>query len=157
MAKHIWSVLCRKHLVDPGTKQVSLIDVIERVTLPEASLEKEAEVVGMPVSEMLAKGILFPLECQLLTFWSRSAESTPEVAALRIRLLGPKGKTLTAVDFEVSLEKHLNVRHTVTFPGLVFAGEGRYSLIIEKRGKGNRTRREAWIPLEMRIAADIPT
>ena len=151
MAAHIWSIFCRKELRDPASGQVSLIDAIERVTLPLEALEKESANAGRTLDETLSKGLLFPLDCQLVTFWTRSEPASPEMITLRLRLLSPKRKELTAVQFEVSLEEHRNVRHTIRLPGLVCVGPGRYSLLVERKGRDDRFRRVASIPVEMLI------
>ncbi len=152
MARHIWSVLCHKDLLDSKSKQVSLIDVIEKITLPQEEFFQEAARLGLEPGQMATQGFAFAAPTRLVSFWTRSDPVAPEVFEFRIRQLAPSGKLLAHQVVRVSLENHRNSRPTIHFEGFIFAGEGIYSIAVDKRDAGkDRFTRQATLPLEIDV------
>jgi hypothetical protein len=87
MAEHIWTVLCERHLTDPETEIISLIDVAENFTIE--NLEQQLE----EAKRQGKKGALVNARAQLVSWWYHSE---PEEAALQARfvLTGPTGEAI---------------------------------------------------------------
>lgn len=85
MADHIWTVLCTRHLVDPDSKVISLMDVSE--TLASEGLEQRIE----EALRLGKKGALVKTPLQLVSWWWRSP---PDEESLQVRflLLAPGGE-----------------------------------------------------------------
>ena len=151
MARHAWSVLCRKDVIDQSSKQVSLLDIVEKITLAKEEIE-EAMAVAEAEMETAPKGFRFPFLCRVVSFWARSDFSTPETFDMRVRLLDSRGRELLGHTQSLSLEKHPRARASVRLSDLIFVGEGHYGLVVEKRdaGKDGFTR-QTMIPLEIAL------
>ncbi|MCP3963473.1 MAG: hypothetical protein GY719_37030 [bacterium] len=145
------------NLIDEESKKVSLIDVIEKVTIRQADLDQEASRAGRTTEELVAEGFAFPLQMQLVTFWTRSKPDIPETTEVRLRLLSPTGKILSDANVSLSLEDHRNSRPVLRLPGGLYAGSGIYHFVISKRDKGmKRFVKQAEVPLEI-VIEDIPS
>ncbi len=157
MARLIWAVLCHKDLIDQSSKQISLIDVLEKITLNQKNLEHQAEISGSDIDKMMAEGFVFPIPMRLVPFWTRSDPDKPEEFEMRILLHSPTGEELAKQVVPVSLARHRNSRPSIRFSFIRFAGVGIYQVVIQKRdgGKG-RFVRQAEIPLEIVLEEGDP-
>lgn len=152
MAKLIWAVLCRRAIIDQQTKQASLIDVIEKITLYREELEGQLPD-GRTYEEVVAAGIVFPMSICLVQFWTRSAPNKPEDFEMRILTLSPSGRELNKNDLEISLAKYRNSRPAIQILNMVYVEDGIYRMVIQKRDAGSRRfMRQAEIPLEIILA-----
>lgn len=87
MAEHLWTVLCSKTLVDPDTEVISLIDVVESLTV---------EGLELKIAEGLSqgkKGAFVNAPMKLVSWWFRS-DVREETLQARFALLNPVGETL---------------------------------------------------------------
>ncbi len=142
MAEHVWSVLCHKGCLDKYTNQVSLLDVIETlaITLLEPLPEK------LPVN--------FPLQLQLVSFWTRSKTGVPEMARCRLHLAIPDGsKVKTTTELEIDLKQAARSRTFFRMNALPYHGPGLYSFVVEQYNEATKKwKRVARIPLEIQPA-----
>jgi hypothetical protein len=84
MAEHIWTVLCERHLVDPVSKAITLLDLVEAIS--EEGLEhklKDALNSGK-------RGVLLNVTMQLVSWWSRTGPKD-ETLQVRFVLRNPAG------------------------------------------------------------------
>ena len=98
MAKHIWSVLCDRALVDKESGQVSLIGIVEKIKVNATIAELENIESGTE------DAMLLPAHLALATWWVRSDYDTPETGCARIRLLSPEGNELINNPYPIRLE-----------------------------------------------------
>jgi len=119
MADHVWTVICRRAIVDEATKVPSLIDIVEGF-----------EYVG---AENIESMTAFPLELSIVTQWARSDPDTAEMASHRIRILGPQTPKEPQPMPEVGVDLRTSRFHRTTFAmqGFPNYGNGDYSLLIE--------------------------
>src|SRR5262245_60174861 len=78
MAKHVWSVLCYKGVVDQFTNQVSLLDVTETVVVK--LLEPVPQATDAETND-----VRLPMNLHLVTLWIRSNLAVPEECDTRVR------------------------------------------------------------------------
>jgi hypothetical protein len=119
MAEHVWTVICRRAIVDEATKVPSLIDIVEGF-----------EYVG---AENIDAMTAFPLELAVVTQWTRSDPDTAEMARHRLKILGPKTPKQPPAMPEVSVDLTTSRFHRTTFAmqGFPNYGEGDYSVLNE--------------------------
>lgn len=113
--RHVWTVLCKRALVDERTNSVSLIDAIEGVTGKGPA----------------PKPAILPFEATLAQLWARSEVGEPEKGRARMRILSPKGKELHSSEYEVDLSAHERRRHFLSMQGLPYEEAGRYEMVSE--------------------------
>jgi hypothetical protein len=144
MAKNVWSVLCHKGATHQRTNQISLLDVIEEITVvPQEILIEKPKAVTMQVS------------MELVSMWIRSDLSVPESSACRVRLVTPmRSKHYTDV-LELDLKDHIRVRSTVQIDVIPYYGPGLYYFVVEQRriadSKVQTWKTVAHVPLEIQV------
>jgi hypothetical protein len=148
MAKHVWSVLCYKGLLDQYTNQVSLLDVIEAISIKP----------GEPVPEALEdKEMRVPVHLALVTLLTRSDVAVPEVGMLRVRLVLPDGVSRPPQEVKVDLTKHVRLRNFTTITSLPLRGDGYFYFVVELRDEASdEWKTAAEIPLEFKVEPFAP-
>jgi hypothetical protein len=142
MAKHQWSILCRRSIIDREDNTISIIEALEGVTTYGPPIKKEE--LGIDIiekSEFAARPT--PLGVQLVTLWIRSNVEKPEVDFGRVLVKSPDGKTLINQEYEINLNKATRTRTKMQFLALPFAGIGAYSYITQQK-KGTK-KKSRWV------------
>jgi hypothetical protein len=148
MAKHLWSVLCYKGILDQYTNQVSLLDVIEGITAT-------AQEPPRPLEE--GKALRVPASFMLVSLWMRSDVGAPEEITTRVRLVAPTGVSRRPNVVKVDLTKHVRSRTFMRFEGLPYHGDGYYQFIVEVQGEqADQWRVVAEVPLEFKLEYATP-
>lgn len=136
MIDHVWTVLCSRIIIDRDKNNVSLIDVIERLTLH--------------VPPNLPESVLPAAHIELASLWARSDGQTPTYGKCRVRFEDPTGKEHElAVEQEIDLLSHMRLR-TIARLDIGFNQEGTYKIRVDLK-KEKRWKKVAQIPLEIRI------
>lgn len=149
MAEHVWSVLCDRSVIDKSSNQVSLLNVVESLTLfvDKDELEKlrrsEADQGERPA---------FRRRLHFVTWWVRSDLDTPETVAIRVVLNSPKGERGDAAHATVDLSEHSSYRIQMAIDGLRYFGEGRYWLAVEEQHGPDEWREVARVPLRLSVS-----
>lgn len=118
MATLRWAVCFQRAIIDSTTQSLSLIDHLERITLPHAPPPADG---ARP---------LLPLKFCLVTIWDRSKHELAERGEMRVRLLGPEGDELAKATTPIDLVSGSSARNFVNLPGLPLAGAGRYTFEV---------------------------
>lgn len=113
MARHIWSVLCNRALLDTQTNQVSLIDVVESLRIRGPRLPSE---IDGPV--------LVSTTLTLVTLWTRSDMATAERMRGRAVVTTPDGQVLPGKTLDVDLHSAPRARAFMRLASLPFKGSG---------------------------------
>ena len=118
MIDHVWTVLCSRSVIDRETNNMSLFEVIEQLTLGDASppAERSAEDEG-----------LAPIQLELVTLWTRHRDDESESGRARIRFYRPSGwfDPLTR-EYNIDLTVHRRVRNRSKLAGLAIREPGRH-------------------------------
>lgn len=117
MIDHVWSVLCETSLLDQDSKLISLINVLEQLTIPEAPA---------PDKEL-------PIVVNLVSTWVRSDLNVPSQGQSQINFVSPSGNVLQALANNVDLTKYERLRARGQFRGLKLPEEGQYHFDVEFR------------------------
>ena len=118
MARHIWTILCRRASIDSRTGSTSLFDVVE-------GLELET-----PPSRR-GKTAVVPVDMQLVTTVVRSDPNVPEDLQGRSVLVLPNKKRLTANSFRIDLTTSFGSESTLAITGIPIDGAGFYEIVVE--------------------------
>jgi hypothetical protein len=124
MARHVWSVLCERVLVDEGTRGVSLIDTAEEI---QVHGDLPAERVGVA------------LEMALVSFWVRDESAVTERGETRFSVRAPNGDELDiGAPIDVNLEDDKRVQTVGRIEVMPILGGGRYEYVVQYRGMGQQ-------------------
>jgi hypothetical protein len=133
MAEHVWSVLCSKSVIDTETRQVSLFDTLETLTIK----------LGEPLP---AEGGLIPFRTDVVSLWRRSDPAQPEKTMCKCEIVGPRGDTIiVTVEMEVDLSKERRFRSTFRTEVFPIRGSGTYRFNVSQKISA------AWV-----LAASLP-
>ena len=137
MIEHIWSVLCTRSLIDKRSNNLSLIEVVERLS-----------VTGAPPNSVA------PVGMELVSMWARSVSDQPARARAKVRLLAPDGVQIgDTIPYEVDLTSHARSRNISIMGGLPIRGSGNHLFLVEVED-GDRWVTVAKVPLEVIIQAE---
>jgi hypothetical protein len=149
MIEHIWSVLCAHSIIDRETNNVSLIEVVEEVTV-QAPIPPGPE--GKPP--------LLTITPTIVTLWRREPEDQPTKGRGRMLILAPyQNKPKQISVYEIDLSEKLRLRLYGTLPGIPFRGPGTYRFVIQLQDEGEQEWKEVTsIPLRIVMrAAETPS
>jgi hypothetical protein len=143
MARHVWSLLCEKTVIEAGTQALSILNVYEEV---------QAKVM-VPDGTVVADDPLVPLPLTIVSAWERSNLNVEEEReSVRVRIVDPHGKELGTHEQVFSMKgAHLRARVILSIAGLPVRVSGRYIFEILGR-KGRRWNIEATVPLVVNIS-----
>lgn len=137
MAKHLWTVVCRKVVIDQSTNTASIFEVME-----------ELGIFPVPSADQVDK-VMLPIDFASVSLWARDDPSTGESQTQRIQVLGPSGRELASAEQSFDLDKFSRARNIANVPGLPYSGLGTYTVKVSvKTGKGYQT--VAQIPFDLK-------
>ncbi len=139
MARLIWSLLCDRPIIDAYRNSISVIDVVEVLTIQGPPLPKD----GVPV--------VVPIEITLVSLWMRSELEKPERIAARPVIVTPDGDERFGKPIDGDLESAPRTRLIQRFTSFPLAGSGEYTIRIESRSEGEEWQRVADFPIEVRF------
>lgn len=150
MAKHIWTIICKRAITDRDSGNLSIIEIIDTMTIQGES--SELPVTTAPVvARYTGKFIVFPADIALISRWRRTDPETAEVQMLRLRLLDPAGRALAgSFPLSVDLTKEFQTQIVARLPQLLVSpGGGIHTLQLQApRGEGEN---QGW-----RTAVKVP-
>ncbi len=151
MAKHLWTVICSRAIVDSETKQATLVDIVEKVTVHADIQAADSETPVFDIEAMLETYdmVKVPVRLSLVCLWTRSVRDLPEASQSRFRIKTGTGKTVAEAHEEIPLGQTVNARMTINFDSFPFAGYGVYSVETWSRSEGKRWKKHTVLPLEV--------
>ena len=154
MARHVWSVLCYKSVIDRDENQISLLAVTERLILNQSPEEYELLEKGLLKAKEQDKALAVPVTLELANWWVRSDPEKPEAMPARVRIIAQDGWEFPRQDMKVDLEHATGQRIRLKIDTFLFRGFGLYWFLVESK-PGKRWRTDARIPLEV-VKAEAP-
>src|SRR6266496_2777341 len=99
MIEHAWSVLCSKSTIDAETNNISLIEVLEQISI----------ATGPPAAG--TEGLI-PLRVELVTLWMRAQPDQPGHGRGRVSFVRPSGTMTESIqEFDIPLQTTQRMRH----------------------------------------------
>ena len=133
--KNLWNILCTQAVIDKDSNNISLLNVIERITIQARP----------------TPGGIFPYRMDLASFWTRDNPKVPEKEGVsRISLKSPSDNTLGSWEIGVNLSRHSNSRSKLQLLTLPIGEAGIYKFMVEYRAsKRGRWKKAGEVPLEI--------
>jgi len=136
--KHVWTIICKKSIIDSDTNLISIVDVIEQlqIGLPKKIME-ENKTVNLPVN------------FEIISSWADFDRTIIKKGWVNVVVLDPKGNKLKNFESKFVMDKHYtNVRTRLKISGLPISIKGVYSFIVQFKDKENGKYQEiASVPL----------
>lgn len=149
---HIWSILCKRSLLDKETNNISIFDVIEQVSITPHYAEPNKRE-----SFKTGKIITIPFEYELINLWERDKIGGVTEAEVIIDLYDPNNKLIQSIPSKLKFDaNHRRMRVNNKVIGLIVTIPGIYRFkvkIKEKNQGGYRIASE--IPLEININPSV--
>lgn len=142
---HVWTVLCRKRILEAQTNKVSLIDIPERLSLPRQKIEEAEEQAADN------RNVVIPFECSLVSmFWRDRPAGKWDY---RIDVKAPDGKTRPQDPIDIPAnDQPGSHRVFFDFGALTFHGIGTYYFNVRMKADGaKRWKRVARIPFQIAV------
>jgi hypothetical protein len=142
MARHLWSLLCEKTVLEEGTQSLSVINVYEDIQI-QALVPSDVPIPDAPA---------VPLSLTIVSVWERSNLNVEEEKeSFRVRIMDPNGKELGTNEQVFSLTgPHLRARGILKIPGMPITLSGRYLFEIQG-SRGKKWHVEVQLPLTVRL------
>jgi len=140
MAEHVWSIASQRSIIDIHDNSLSIIDVIEELTLESPN-------------EIPENGVLIPFPFVITSMWVRSDLATPEQLQSRVVIRSPAGKDLaSSKENLLDLTEHERMRTRAMMESLPITGEGTHTVLVQQLKEtksGERWTTEAKIPISI--------
>ena len=134
--KHVWSVLCRNYIVEEQTRNISLIDIPNKLKFSGELPEKRPFAFPMPS------------EFYFLTRWISEENDTEEAHSAIVRTIDPTGGEIGFFEFEFTLEPPKGHVSIGSISSLLYTVDGVYFFEVCLR-KNDEWNPVASIPLEI--------
>ena len=147
MARHIWSALCSRFILDKGTDLMSLIDVTEelRVVSPKTMHPDPSGTVWLQIPNLV-----------LVSVWRRSEEQTREAASMHISIRTPIQPQVQLVrDLPLDLESAIQCRVVLSIFAIPHHGQGTYEVSIYSDPQGDVA--VASLPFDLKLLTSEAT
>lgn len=149
MIKHIWSVLCRRSIVDSGSNNLTISDVLEELTV---DLKLEKEQVGS------TQTITIPLEFETVSFWIKEGDKSQNFKGeSTVEVISPEGKALQSFKQLVNLPSDMKrLRTILRCMGLTLDNSGNYIIRVSLKADTEKDYKVvAELPLEVKLNKEI--
>jgi len=142
--KHIWTLLCRRSVIDNETNNLSLYDILEQLTI-KINVKKN--------SEEKIYNINIPIEYEVISFWTKSPDISEFNGELKLDIVNPKGKILKFFEKPLTIPKDKRrLRSRIRISGFIADMEGIYTFRMNYRETAeDQYTKTADIPLEVFI------
>jgi len=136
---HVWSVLCQNAVVDNETGSVSLINILETITV---------------FSE--AKGeVKIPISYEIFSEWIREENNHPATGMMRLFFCNAQNECKHQLELPIDLREHLFARTRIKLAGLTINGSGWYKFLVELKIAGSdKWELKASLPLMVVFASE---
>lgn len=145
MAALRWAMLCDRTIIEAGTNNLSIINVLDEIHLAQAPPEQSAKE---------KRPLFISHQFTVVQLWSRTDDDKPEKFSVRAQFMSPDRKTYGGVEQLVDLSEHVQSSRVIArAPGFPWRGAGEYSATIQVKT------REKWrtvARLPFKVAVVIP-
>jgi hypothetical protein len=141
MAKLLWVVFCERTVIDSGTNNVSLINLIEELHPARPTPEQ--------LKEAGDRTVYAGFQCALASGWTRSKATKPEQAQIMLRLFDPKGQQCLELQQPLNLRDNPRARVVANSPGVPIVVEGLYVWRVYVR-QSRRWQEVGSVPYELK-------
>ena len=147
MINHVWSVICEKSIIDNETKNLSLMNCLERLVV---TVEPKP---GVKISDKDKSKINLPINYEVASFWYRTDSTNKEIFWVKTLLVAPSNDKLNENEKQLEMKKSVErLRSRMRVSGLTLRGSGLYFIkIFIKENKKDKYKQVAKLPLEISL------
>lgn len=147
MIDHVWTVFCTRSVINKDTNNISLFEVLEKISAVGEVPEEKAKEKVMPA---------IPINAHLVTLWARRNPLLSVKGRARIVFESPSRKPLFQREYEVDLSSFLRTRVRSDISALPVPESGWYRFRIELSTESGSWQEVASIPLEVELELKKP-
>jgi hypothetical protein len=115
MIRHIWSVLCQSASFDVQTNNVSLLNIVEAITVSGDLNPAHPAIV----------------QAELVSLWHRENIDTAASGKMRLFYIDPNGNQSNPIFLPIDLTRSPFHRTRINIPGLPIISRGSYTFNVE--------------------------
>ncbi|MBI4067534.1 hypothetical protein HY407_04060 [Candidatus Gottesmanbacteria bacterium] len=147
MIKHIWSILCRRSIVDNETNNISINDVFEQLSVDLKVKKSDADKVKL---------INIPIEFEVVCMWVKN-DKTPFKGNLNVEILNPKGTVVKNFEQPLEMPETMKrLRSRLKIMGMVVEEPGDYIFRVNVKEEGQKLYKAvAELPLEINLKKEF--
>ncbi|MCY4071750.1 MAG: hypothetical protein OXG60_10655 [Chloroflexi bacterium] len=134
--KHVWSVICRHHIVDEESKNVSLIDIVDRLSFEGELPEKRPFELPLP-------NVYY-----FISTWMSEKGDVQDKYDVMVKIIDPTGVEIGNFRNELVMEPPDGSRTIGAMETFLYTVDGTYWLELHLT-KENDTTPVAHIPIEI--------
>ncbi|PIP28474.1 MAG: hypothetical protein COX29_00995 [Candidatus Moranbacteria bacterium CG23_combo_of_CG06-09_8_20_14_all_35_22] len=145
--KHIWSILCKKSIIDAETNNINIGEVLEEITF-HIPMEKDFK---LPVN--------FNFDYEIISFWTSTVRNNEEKFYIEIEFVDPDKKILNKFEQTITFPKNKKrLRTRIKSSAITVTKGGGYLFKIKAKEKENSSfKLLTEIPLFILIKRTLPT
>ena len=123
--QYVRTILCNKSIIDTESNNISLMELLEEITIQL----KEPLPEGKPAG--------FPIQFDVVTFWKKEKEADDAKVMVRLEIIDPKGITLNTHDatFDIPKDKQ-SMRFIIKMGSLNITTSGIYLFRVSYQEQG---------------------
>ena len=134
--KHIWTVFCRNVLEDKNSGNLSLVDIVERMTFGADLPDERPYMVPIPTPHFIVSS------------WLKPDDTDQAKCYTRIRFMSPDGTALVNYVLMLEFENSPKLRVSGQVESLPYTVNGTYEFEVSYGSEGD-WKVAARVPLEM--------
>lgn len=148
MINHIWSLLCRRSVIDSETNNLSVYDILEQLTV-DIKIKRGGE-------DKITK-INIPIEYEVISFWVKAPEIKEFKGGIKLEIISPEGKIEKTFEQPLEIPKDKRrLRSRIRISGFVANTAGIYIFRINyKEGIKDQYIKAADVPLEVILKKEL--
>ncbi len=142
MVNHIWSILCRKSVIDNETNNLSMFDVLEQISV-DVNLNKEKQEKFIKIN--------VPIDYEVISFWVKPEGVEVYKGEINIEVVNPDGKVEKAFAQPLDIpEDKKRLRSRMRIKGFVAEKSGVHIFRVSYKDlEDNKYTTVAEIPFEV--------
>lgn len=148
MISHIWSLLCRRSVIDSETNNLSLYDILEQLTVNVKIKKSDKHKVTK---------INIPIEYEVISFWVKAPKIEEFKGGIKLEIINPDGKIEKTFEQPLEIPKDKRrLRSRIRIKGFVADKEGNYIFRISyKEEIKDQYIKAADVPLEVILKKEL--
>lgn len=150
--QNLWSIPCKKTIVDDQTKLISIIDIIERVIFNIDINKAPAEWKDLYKNGSFSEPVNLQDEIIIASYWSIGTKEKGKDMILITEIEDSEKKKLSEGKLEFKTEKDsTNHRTFVKFPFFPITKSGAYTITSSLKNQSNKTVAESTLQIMVDI------
>lgn len=141
--KHIWSVICKESVINQDDNVISLIGVIEELTL--SLVPKKEDLDKLP------EKINVPLSYEIVSYWMRESLRAQQID-IKVTITSPDGEILLNNEHgAIFPDNTKRLRSRLKIQGFVIKKTGEYTLKVYLKNKTGSYDQVSQLPIQVKL------